>query len=147
MHDQPTTVFESGPMSHWKDFRFQIPGLPATAKGFLKDRLGMSGMEVSLNVLGPGDQMPFLHRHRENEELYLFLSGTGEFQADAQLFPIVDGTCVRCAPAVKRSWRNTGTTDLHFVVIQAPNTPTPGSMIDDGEIVSEPPQWNATNVG
>ncbi|QDU59420.1 Cupin domain protein [Planctomycetes bacterium Pan216] len=133
--------YEAGPMETWGDQLFAIPGMPAVPKCFLKGRLGMKGMEVSLNALKPGVAMPQVHRHRVNEELYLFLSGRGEFHADGELLPIEAGTCIRCEPEVGRSWRNTGQTELVFVVIQAPNRESGSAMISDGELVDEPPRW------
>ena len=102
------SVVEAGPMPEWSNFRFRRPGIGSIPKFFLKERLDLSAMEISLNMLPPGIGMPFTHLHRENEEVYLFLSGEGEFQADGNLFPIRAGSCIRCAPEVSRAWRNTG---------------------------------------
>ena len=134
-------AFEAGEMSDWKGFDFDVPGLPQKAKCFLGNKLGLKGMEVSLNCLAPLEDMPFVHRHRNNEELYLFLQGTGEFQADDQIVPIQSGTCIQCDPKVARSWRNTGTEDLLFVVIQAPIQATSATTINDGEVMSDKPLW------
>jgi hypothetical protein len=49
---------------------------PSAGKYFLKDRLGLTGMEVSLNQVPEGGSVPFYHTHRENEELYLSLAAT-----------------------------------------------------------------------
>ncbi|WP_442483187.1 cupin domain-containing protein [Aeoliella sp. SH292] len=136
-----TRVHQAGPMTAWNEFRLAIPGLPPAAKQFLKEPLAMNGMEISLNSMLPGQGMPFVHRHRENEETYLFLSGTGEFQADGEVFAIEPGTCVCCAPEVGRSWRNTGADELLFVVIQTPNQPMATSTVADGERVDEPLCW------
>ena len=143
MGDDKTRVFEAGEMASWSEFRLRVPGLPPAAKCFLKDRIGLNGMEVSLNAMQPGQAVPFVHRHRSNEELYIFLSGDGEFQADGKTFPIRAGSCIRCAPEVRRSWRNSGKSELIFVVIQAPNQAMATSLIQDGELVEEPLCWDA----
>ena len=137
-----TRVHQAGPMHQWSGFRFVHGNLPPAAKEFLKEPLAMNGMEISLNSMLPGQGMPFVHRHRENEETYLFLSGTGEFQADGEVFAIEPGTCVCCAPEVGRAWRNTGADELLFVVIQAPNQPMATSKVADGERVDEPVRWS-----
>ena len=134
-------VFEAGATQTWSSHIFEIPGLPAKAKCFLKERIGMLGMEVSLNSMSPGETMPFVHRHKSNEELYLFLDGEGEFQADGRVFPVSPGTCVYCEPAVRRSWRSTGTKSLTFVVVQSPHREMATSQVFDGEVVDEPVQW------
>ena len=137
-------VHEAGPVADWGAFRFEAPGLPAIAKYFLKERLGLTGMEVSLNSMPPGQGMPFVHRHRRNEELYLFLSGEGEFQSDGEVRPVRAGTCVRCAPAVGRAWRNTGREPLVFVCVQAPaGAYGPGKTVEDGELADEAVRWAA----
>jgi mannose-6-phosphate isomerase-like protein (cupin superfamily) len=129
-------------MHQWSGFRFVHGNLPPAAKQFLKEPLAMNGMEISLNSMLPGQGMPFVHRHRENEETYLFLNGIGEFQADGEVFAIEPGTCVCCAPEVGRSWRNTGAGELLFVVIQTPNQPMASSKVADGERVDEPLCWS-----
>ena len=138
----PYSCFEAGPMSEWRRFQFRAPGLPPKMKQFLKEPLQLTSMEVSLDLLVPGEDMPFVHFHKEHEELYLFLSGEGEFQANGELLPVRAGTCIRCAPEVRRTWRNTGETDLVFLVIQAKD----GSLrehftVKDGVVAPERPLW------
>lgn len=137
------TRFEAGPASNWNQWGFQHPKLskPAPGKLFLGERLGLDGMEVSLNTLPPGAGMPFLHRHRRHEEVYVFLSGEGEFQVDGESFPVVAGSTVRVAPAGARAWRNTGTEPLVYVVIQAVAGSLEQHTIDDGEPVDRPVVW------
>ncbi|HWQ08169.1 MAG TPA: hypothetical protein VN436_03645, partial [Holophaga sp.] len=48
--------------------RGKVPG-----KTFLGQVLGLTGMEVSFGALAPGTSMPFLHAHKQNEELYVVL--------------------------------------------------------------------------
>ena len=89
------------------------------AKLFLGRPLGFTGMEVSLNRVRPGETMPFLHDHREHEELYLFLEGEGEFQVDGDIFPVSAGIAIRVSPGGMRAWRNSGNRDLLCIVVQA----------------------------
>ena len=139
----PLGVLQVGGMPEWSGFAYtRFPSRPPVAKRFLKNELGLTSMEISLNHMKPGDGMPFVHRHRENEEVYLFLDGAGEFQADGELHPIQPGSCFRCAPAVGRAWRNTGSTPLVFVVIQAKDESYgPLGHTQDGELVREPVLW------
>lgn len=142
---QAFNVFEAGPTSRWGEFEFQAPAGAAVAKGFLKAPLGLTGMEVSLNELPPGAGLPFLHRHKTNEELYIFLEGTGEFEADGETMSIQPGTCVRCARSVARSWQNTGTTPLRFIVVQSPEDGyLSAGTIADGELAEGAPAWAAS---
>lgn len=127
-----------------------LPGLGAVAghseagmpgKLFLKERLQLSSMEVSLNSMAPGQGMPYCHRHQEHEELYIFLSGNGEFMVDEVVIAIGPGSCVRVAPPASRCWRNTGPEPLQFICVQAPEEGMQGAGgRDDGQF-SGRPHW------
>ncbi|MBX9666301.1 MAG: hypothetical protein K2X93_01730 [Candidatus Obscuribacterales bacterium] len=55
-------------------------------KLFLKDHLGLTGMQVSLNLFPAGASMPFYHQ--QNEELYIFTRGEGQIQLDNETFDV-----------------------------------------------------------
>ncbi len=88
-------------------------------KEFIAETLGFTGMQVSLNRAVPGQSSPYLHAHRQHEELYLFLAGTGEFQVDGEVLAVKPGTMIRVAPDGRRAWRNNSDSDLLFIVVQA----------------------------
>ena len=87
-------------------------------KCFIGKRLGLTGSEVSLNRLPAGKGTPFVHAHKKNEELYIFLCGNGTFYIDGEEFPVQEGSLVRVAPAGERAWK-AGDKDLYFICIQA----------------------------
>lgn len=124
------SIFNAGSPEQWRELSFEHPAFkkPTRGKFFLGQPLGLTGMEVSLNSLPAGASIPFLHSHREHEELYMFLSGSGELLVDGAHIPVRAGSAVRIAPAGKRSWRNTGDVPLVYLVIQA----TAGSLISSG---------------
>ena len=43
------------------------------ARAELHDQLGLTGAEVSINILPAGASVPFVHSHKENEEIYAVL--------------------------------------------------------------------------
>ena len=51
-------------------------------KAFVKDILGTTSVELSFGTLAPGTSVPFFHHHRQNEEVYVVLSGEGVFVLD-----------------------------------------------------------------
>lgn len=109
-----------GAPAQWREFVLDHPRRgPVAGKTFLGMVLGLTGMEVSVGAMLPGEGSPALHSHRQNEELYLFLSGTGEMQVDGARIPVAPGTAVRVAPAGLRAWRATGEEPLAYLVIQA----------------------------
>ncbi|QDU58963.1 cupin domain-containing protein [Aeoliella mucimassa] len=131
-----------GPMTDWMRFRFQLRDLPPAPKRFLKNELSLSAMEISVNSMPAGAAMPFLHKHRKNEEVFLFLTGEGEFQAGDDLLPVTPGFCIRCSPETPRSFRNTGDVPMEYVVIQAESDSYTGQgETNDGEPVEAKPAW------
>ncbi|MGG1513878.1 cupin domain-containing protein [Paenibacillus oryzisoli] len=113
MNETNFTVMNAGPFADLLNVTEGPPG-----KYYLKDRLGLTGMEVSLNQLPKGGGVPFYHKHRENEELYLFTGGRGQFQVDGHIFEVEEGTAVRVGPEGERTLRNIGNEDLFFIVVQ-----------------------------
>lgn len=88
-------------------------------KAFLKDVVGTTGMEVSFGSLAAGQSVPFFHRHKQNEELYIVLSGNGVFTLDGNEIEVSAGSIVRVEPQVSRCTKNTGSEPLVYVCIQA----------------------------
>jgi uncharacterized cupin superfamily protein len=109
-------------------------------KEFIAQTLGFTGMQVSLNRATPGQASPYLHAHRQHEELYLFLWGTGEFQVDGDVLPVKPGTMIRVAPEGQRAWRNNSSSDLLFIVVQANVGTLTGQ---DGIRLDGDPSWPA----
>src|SRR5262245_47633352 len=119
-HRANYSIAQTGDWKDLRDYSFIHPTMGKVAgKLFLKDPLQMSGLEVSLGVIAPGKGTPFFHAHRENEEVYLFVRGRGQFQVDGEVLDVREGTVIRVSPAGARAWRNNSTEDLYFVVIQA----------------------------
>ncbi len=132
-----------GDLKDLMQYSFKHPLLPAPVEGkkFLRDDLSLTGMEVSLQKLAPRTPIPFYHQHKENEELYLFLKGSGEFQIDGEIVPIREGTAIRVAPSGVRTWRNTSDEPLYYIVVQAKVNSIAGSDTSDGLRVKERVSW------
>ncbi|WP_282942784.1 cupin domain-containing protein [Paenibacillus sp. RC67] len=137
MHGINFSVVEAGPFSSLLSTSKE----PVPGKYFLKDRLGLTGMEVSVNQLPQGGSIPFYHTHRENEELYLFIGGQGQFQVDGQIFDVKEGTTVRVAPEGERTLRNNGIGDLYFIVIQVQAGSLRQWVETDGVILDKSVTW------
>ncbi len=88
-------------------------------KVFLHDILNLSSCEVSINCVPKGFKLPFNHKHKQNEEIYLFLKGTGKMYLDGNGIDVKEGSCIKINPPVLRSFENTGDTDVQFICIQA----------------------------
>ena len=87
-------------------------------KAFVKDILGTTSVELSFGTLAPGTSVPFFHHHRQNEEVYVVLSGEGVFVLDGVEEPVASGSIIRVAPGVSRNTKCTGNTPLVYICIQ-----------------------------
>ena len=137
-------VVDVGSFSQLDQYTFKAKGTPLRAKGkvFLKEALGLTSAEISFNKLSPGSSIPFYHKHRLNEEIYLFIGGEGEFQVDGETFPVVEGTVVRVNPEGERCFRNISKTeDLSWIVIQSRKDSLPDQTIEDGFKVEKKVNW------
>jgi mannose-6-phosphate isomerase-like protein (cupin superfamily) len=136
------TLAEFGAPSQWGEHGYVHPRLgEVKGKVFLREPLGLTGMEVSLNALPPGGASSFLHAHKQNEELYLFLEGQGEFQVDGEVFPVGPGSTLRVAPEGMRAWRSTGSTPLVWMVVQAKAGSLEQATAQDGFLGEGAPVW------
>ncbi len=113
------TAYESGSLNEWPEYSVELPGLTIPGKLFLKDALGFTSCEISVNSMAPGAGMPIYHQHQQNEEIYIFIQGKGEVQVDNEIIKVQEGTIVRIAPNGERTWRNTSNEPLRYIVIQA----------------------------
>ena len=77
------------------------PDVKIPGKIFGGTALQATGGEFSFQMFQPGTETGFLHTHKTHEELYFFLSGTGEFQVDGQVFPIRGGRRSTCGTGRK----------------------------------------------
>ncbi len=134
-----------GPASALDRYQLELPARKRTLRGkvFLRGLLQLTGMEVSVTRLGPGEGLPFLHRHRTHEELYLVTGGRGEMQVDGETFALEEGSVVRVAPAGARAIRAAAGSELHFVCIQAVQDSMPAGIEAgaDGLPVEGPVTW------
>ena len=105
-------------------------------KQFLKDTVGTTGCEISFGTIEPGQAAPFFHSHKQNEEIYIILSGAGDFQVNDTAFPIAEGSIVRVATVCNRSIRCTSTEKM-----QAKEGSLEQCTMEDGEITQQETKW------
>jgi len=138
------TTIDLGPLAQLDQYKFKHPALPREMDGkvFLNQTLGLTSSEISINKLAPRTSILFYHKHRLNEEIYLFIKGEGEFQIDDNVLPISEGTVVRVAPEGERCWRNTSATeDLYCIVIQARAGTYEDHTVADGFGIQKRVSW------
>jgi mannose-6-phosphate isomerase-like protein (cupin superfamily) len=59
---------------------------------------------VSRFTFAPGARMPFGHRHREQEEVYVIVAGSGRAKLDEEIVEVAEWDVLRVAPAVMRAF-------------------------------------------
>jgi mannose-6-phosphate isomerase-like protein (cupin superfamily) len=137
------TCVHAGSKEEWMQFRLEPPQVPMAISGklFLGKLLETSGLEMSLNVVLPGKGIPFLHRHRQNDEVYVIVGGRGQFLVDGTCLDVQEGSVLRIGPAAARAWRNNSDAPLYFLCIQyRADSVIQGSTLD-GQKVEGRPAW------
>ena len=92
--------------------------VPADARTELHDKLSLTGAEISINNLPAGACVPFVHAHKQNEEIYAILSGKGKAVIDTETVALTAGDWLRISPAAKRQFFAAEDTGISFVCIQ-----------------------------
>lgn len=84
----------------------------------LHEALGLTGAEISINRLPAGGGVPFVHSHKENEEIYGILSGHGKAIVDGEEIALAAGDWLRIAPAAKRQFFAANDAGIAYVCVQ-----------------------------
>ncbi len=136
------TQFESGSLKSWIENSVEIPGLgKVPGKLFLKEQMGLTSAEISINALPAGEGMPFHHTHKQNEEIYIFLNGTGQVQIDDEVLEVKEGTILKIAPNGVRTWRNNGSEMLVYLVLQMKDNSLVQWGLQDADVPEKEVAW------
>ena len=85
--------------------------------------LGVSSFGLNIVEVEPGGNLTEHDElERDQEEVFVFLSGESTLVIDGQEIPAPAGTYARIAPEAKRTARNVGATVAEVLIISAPTT-------------------------
>lgn len=101
------------------------------ARTELHDKLSLTGAEISINNLPAGAGVPFVHSHKNNEEIYVVLSGKGQAVIDGETIELAAGDWVRISPAAKRQFSAVADSAISFACIQVKENSLEGYTMDD----------------
>ena len=89
---------------------------PSLEARFARRALGSSVVGIGRETLAPGFRVPFGHTHRDQEEIYVVVRGSGRMKIDDEIVDLTEGDMVRVAPGV---WRCTeaGPDGLEIVAV------------------------------
>ena len=98
---------------------YQKVNVPAgEARVELHDSLNLTGAEVSISNLPAGAGVPFVHSHKQNEEIYAVLSGRGTMVVDGEIVELQAGDWLRVAPAGERQLSAAADSAISVICIQ-----------------------------
>jgi mannose-6-phosphate isomerase-like protein (cupin superfamily) len=91
----------------------------------LEFRLATKALELEHSGLGyqripPNYRFPYGHTHRQQEETYVVLRGSGRMKLDDEIIELEDWDAVRVSPGTWRAYE-AGPEGLEIFVIGAPN--------------------------
>ena len=101
------------------------------ARTELHDKLSLTGAEVSINNLPAGASVPFVHSHKNNEEIYVVLAGKGKAVIDGEDVELAAGDWIRIAPAGNRRFFAAEDSAISFACIQVKENSLEGYTMDD----------------
>ena len=101
------------------------------ARTELHDKLSLTGAEISINNLPAGACVPFVHAHKQNEEIYASLAGKGKAVIDGETVGLSAGDWLRVSPAAKRQFFASEEEAISYVCIQVKEGSLEGYTTDD----------------
>ena len=113
---------------------FKKVSVETGARVELHDLLSLTGAEISVNSLPAGAGVPFVHSHRQNEELYGVLAGRGWAVIDGETVELSAGDWVRVSPAAKRQFSAAADSAISFICVQVRENSLEGYTMDDAVV-------------
>ena len=100
----------------------------------LHEKLSLTGAEVSVNKLPAGACVPFVHSHKNNEEIYGIISGKGKVVIDGEEIVLVEGDWLKISPTAKRQFFAAEDAGISYVCIQVKENSLGGFTADDAVV-------------
>lgn len=100
----------------------------------LHEMLALTGAEISINELPAGASVPFVHAHKNNEEIYGILAGKGKVIIDEEEIALTAGNWLRIAPVAKRQFFAANDESIKFICIQVKANSLEGYTVNDAVI-------------
>lgn len=104
------------------------------ARTELHEAIGLTGAEISINELPAGAGVPFVHSHKQNEEIYAILDGNGKAVIDGEEIALAKGDWLRIAPSAKRQFSASAESGIKYICIQVKENSLENYTADDAII-------------
>ena len=115
---------------------FSKVNVTSQARTELHDLLSLTGPEISMNYLPAGTGVPFVHSHKNNEEIYAVLDGKGTAVIDEETVALAAGDWIRISPAAKRQFSASKDSGISFACIQVKANSLGGYTKEDAVLES-----------
>jgi quercetin dioxygenase-like cupin family protein len=106
---------------------------PGMEGRFAREHLDSEHLGVSYWRFAPGVRSPVAHSHREQEEAYVVVKGSGRIRIDDEVHPIRQWDVVRVSPAVVRAFE-AGEDGLEVIAVGSDRP-------EGGDAVLAPSAW------
>jgi mannose-6-phosphate isomerase-like protein (cupin superfamily) len=113
-----------------EDVGSNFDGAPDLEFRLATTALGLEKSGLGYQLIPPDYRFPYGHTHKEQEEVYVVLGGSGRMKLDDEIVELKRWDAVRVPPGVWRGYE-AGPDGLELLVIGAPNLG--GSPRDDVE--------------
>jgi mannose-6-phosphate isomerase-like protein (cupin superfamily) len=113
------------------DSAVQFGTSPSMEARFAREELGTEQSGLSYQRLAPGFRQPFGHRHKQQEEVYVVLSGSGRIKLDDEIVELREWDTVRIPPATTRQLE-AGPDGLEYLAFGAPNVGSGDAEVVEG---------------
>lgn len=123
-------------MAEWTRIKFdQVPDVSPEGVDiqwrFARNALGSPEIGVSRFTYEPGERMPWGHRHKSQEEVYVVVAGNGRANLDGEVIDVEAWDAIRVAPSVVRSFE-AGPEGMEIICIGGRKPAGPdGEKVDD----------------
>jgi mannose-6-phosphate isomerase-like protein (cupin superfamily) len=100
--------------------RFQMP--PEMEARFARTPIGGETLGLSLMTLAPGFRIPFGHKHRSQEEVYVVIGGSGRVRVEDEVVELAQWDAIRFDKDTMRAVE-AGPDGIEFVAFGAGDDP------------------------
>ena len=113
---------------------YQKVSVTTEARTEFHDQLGLTGAEISINTLPAGAGVPFVHSHKQNEEIYFILDGEGYAVIDGENVELKTGEWLRISSSAKRQFFASEKCAMKFICIQVKENSLEGYTMTDAVV-------------
>ncbi len=108
--------------------------LKCHSKLFLNNILNLTGAEISINSITKGANYSGKHIHKENEEIYIVLTGMGSILVNDKEINVKEGSIVRIKTGYARAIKSVSDT-MTYICIQVKENSLTGFTLTDAQML------------